>query len=59
MSLLTDIVTDGKGGTMIQTTFVPRGQDISGGSTERIPCGTTGRLEQLFIARVKATAGAK
>ena len=59
MSLLTDIVTDGKGGTMIQTTFVPMGQDISGGSTDRIPCGTTGRLEQLFIARVKATAGAK
>jgi len=59
MSLLTDVVTDGKGGTTIQTTFVPMGQDISGGSTDRIPCGTTGRLEQLFLARVKAVAVGK
>lgn len=59
MSLLTDIVTDGKGGTTIQTTFVPMGQDISGGSTDRIPCGSTGRLEQLFLARVKVVAGGK
>jgi hypothetical protein len=59
MSLLTDIVTDGKGGTTIQTTFVPMGQDISGGSTDRIPCGSTGRLEQLFLARVKVVAGGR
>jgi hypothetical protein len=57
ISLLTDIVTDGKGGTTIQTTFVPMGQDISGGSTDRIPCGSTGRLEQLFLDRVKAAVG--
>ena len=57
MSLLTDILTDGKGGTQIQTTFVPMGQDISGGSADRIPCGSTGRLEQLFLDRVKAVAG--
>ena len=56
MSLLTDIATDGKGGTTIQTTFVPMGQDISGGSTDRIPCGSTGRLEQLFLDRVKVAA---
>lgn len=30
MSLLTNIVTDGKGGTTIQTTFIPSGQDMSG-----------------------------
>jgi hypothetical protein len=57
ISLLTDVVTDGKGGTTMQTTFVPMGQDISGGSTDRIPCGSTGRLEQSFLARVKAAAG--
>jgi len=57
ISLLTDILTDGKGGTQIQTTFVAMGQDISGGSTDRIPCGSTGRLEQLFLDRVKAAAG--
>ena len=59
MSLLTDVATDGKGGTTIQTTFVPMGQDITGGSTDRIPCGSTGRLEQLFLARVKVVAGGK
>jgi hypothetical protein len=57
ISLLTEIITDGKGGTTIQTTFIPMGQDISGGSTDRIPCGSTGRLEQLFLARVKAATG--
>jgi hypothetical protein len=57
MSLLTSIVTDGHGGTNIQTTFAPAGQDVSGGSADRIVCGTTGRLELLFIERVKAAAG--
>jgi hypothetical protein len=57
MSLLTSIATDGKGGTIVQTTFVPMGQDISAGSTDRIPCGTTGRLEALFIERIKRTLG--
>jgi hypothetical protein len=56
ISLLTDIITDGKGGTTIQTTFVPMGQDIAGGSSDRIPCGSTGRLEQLFLDRVKVAA---
>jgi hypothetical protein len=55
MSLLTDVIPDGKGGTKLQTTFVPVGQDISGGSTDRIPCGTTGRLEQLLLDRVAAS----
>lgn len=54
MSLLTDVIPDGKGGTKLQTTFVPMGQDLAGGSTDKIPCGTTGRLEQLFLDRVGA-----
>jgi len=57
ISLLTDVMTDGQGGTKIQVTFVPMGQDVAGGSADRIPCGTTGRLEQLVIDRAKATIG--
>lgn len=57
MSLLTDVNPDGKGGTLLQTTFVPMGQDVAGGSTDRIPCGTTGRLEQMLLDRVKVTIG--
>jgi hypothetical protein len=57
ISLLTTIVTDGKGGTIIQTTFVPAGQDMSGNSTDRIACGSTGRLEALFLDRIKTTLG--
>jgi hypothetical protein len=56
MSLLTEITADGKGGTTVQTTFVPMGQDVSVGSTDRIPCATTGRLETNFLERLKAAA---
>jgi hypothetical protein len=59
MSLLTQVIPDGKGGTKLQTTFVPMGQDVAGGSSDRIPCGTTGRLEELFIGRVQAALGGK
>lgn len=54
ISLLSDVMTDGNGGTKVQVTFVPMGQDVAGGSSDRIPCGTTGRLEQLLLDRVAA-----
>jgi hypothetical protein len=57
MSLLTNIATDGKGATTVQTTFVPMGQDMSGGSSDRIPCGTSGRLESLFTDRIRVIVG--
>ena len=57
ISLLTGISTDGKGGTTVQTTFVPMGQDISAGSADRIPCGSTGRLEANFLDRINKTLG--
>lgn len=53
ISLLADVLSDGKGGTKVQVTFVPIGQDITGASTDRIPCGSTGRFEQLFLDKVK------
>lgn len=55
MSLLTVLTSDGSGGTSVQTTFVPTGQDMSGGASDRVSCGTTGRFEELFLDRVKAT----
>jgi len=54
ISLLSDVMTDGNGGTKMQVTFVPMGQDVAAGSSDRIPCGTTGRLEQLMLDRVAA-----
>ncbi len=54
ISLITSIQADDKGGTVVQTTFVPVGQDMSGGSSDRIACGTTGRLESYFIERLTA-----
>ena len=57
ISLLTEMAADGKGGTTIQTTFVPMGQDMSGVSADRIPCGSTGRFEQYFLDHVKSQLG--
>jgi hypothetical protein len=54
MSLLTDVLPDGKGGTRVQTTFVSTGQDMSGSSSDRIPCASSGRLEGKILDRVKA-----
>jgi hypothetical protein len=57
ISLLTEMMTDGKGGTKIQTTFVPMGQDMSGAAADRIPCGSTGRFEQFFLDHVRSQIG--
>jgi hypothetical protein len=58
MISLTDVNPDGKGGTLLQTTFVPTGQDVAGGSSDRIPCGTTGRFEQIVLDKIKQAVGA-
>ena len=54
MSLITNVSSDPKGGTLVQVTFSALGQDVTEGSTDRIPCGTTGHLEQLVLDRTKA-----
>jgi hypothetical protein len=54
MSLITNVSGDAKGGTLVQVTFSALGQDVTEGSTDRIPCGSTGRLEQLVLDRTKA-----
>ncbi len=57
ISSLTDVIADGKGGTTVQTTFVPMGQDLGGTSSEKIPCGSTGRFEAYLLDRVRAALG--
>jgi hypothetical protein len=57
MSLLTTLVADGKGGTTIATTLSASGRDLTGGSSDKIVCGTSGRLESMFLDRVKAKLG--
>jgi hypothetical protein len=59
MSLLTTVASDGQGGTRVETTFVAMGQDISGGSSDRIPCGTTGKIEALINENVRDNAAKK
>lgn len=56
MSLLTTIESDGGSGTRVNTTFVPMGQDVTEGSSDRIACGSKGALEQLVLTQIAATA---
>jgi hypothetical protein len=57
MSLLTDVNPNGKGGTKLQTTLIAKGQDVTGGSADQIPCGPTGRLELMLLNKVKTELG--
>lgn len=57
ISLLSEVRADSGGGTSVLTTFVASAQDMSGSSIDRIPCGSTGRFETLFLDRVKAGVG--
>jgi hypothetical protein len=57
MSVLTLVNPDGKGGTKLETLFVPVGQDVAGGSTDRVSCGSTGALEMMINESVRATLG--
>jgi hypothetical protein len=56
MSLLTTVESDGGSGTRVLTTFVPMGQDVTEGSTDRISCGSKGALEQMVLQEIAATA---
>ena len=56
MSLVTTIETDGGSGSRVNTIFVPMGQDVSEGSTDRITCGSKGALEQIVLDQITAAA---
>jgi hypothetical protein len=53
MSLTTIVEGDGTGGTRLHTTLIPFGQDVAGGSADRIPCGTTGVLESVVNESIR------
>ncbi len=57
MSSVTTVTANAKGGSNVQTIFIPQGQDMGGTSSDRIPCGSTGRFEMLFLQRVAAALG--
>lgn len=57
MSLITRVVPTASGRSRVETTFVPIAQDVAGGSTDRIPCGSTGKLEQIIHDSIAATLG--
>ncbi len=56
-SLITEVTSDGKGGTNVRTTFAPLARDMASGTADRIVCASTGRLEQAIIADVESTLG--
>ncbi len=53
MSLLTVVDGLGKDSTKVSVTFTTSARDMAGGtSADRLPCGSTGELERLFLVRV-------
>ena len=56
MSLITTVSADAAGGTLLQTTLIPFGQDVTGGNSDRIPCGSTGRLEAVVNETIRNNA---
>lgn len=58
MSLLTTVTANGKGGSIVATTFTATARDISGGASgDRLPCGSSGIFEGLFLERVRVNVG--
>jgi hypothetical protein len=53
-SLLTEVVPDANAGTSLRTILAATARDVEGGTTSRIACTSTGRLEQTVLDRVKS-----
>ena len=58
ISLISEVRPDGKGGSQVETAFTASARNMEGTSGDRIPCGTTGRLEDLIAKLVVQKAGA-
>ena len=54
MSLLTTVLPADNGQTNVEVTLVPYGQDVSEGSSDRILCGSKGKIEQMVLDRIAA-----
>ena len=58
ISLISMIRPDGKGASELETAFSAQGQNMEGTSADRIPCGSTGRLEERIRKAVLLKIGA-
>jgi hypothetical protein len=58
ISVVTAIRSDGKGGTELETAVSGAAADMAGASSGRIPCGTTGRLEERIHEGVRQKTSA-
>ena len=54
MSLLTTVMPADNGHTNVEVTLVPFGQDVTEGSSDRIPCGSKGKIEQMVLDHITA-----
>ena len=57
MTVVSAIRPDGKGGTELETALTGAAADVGGGTSGRIPCGTTGRLEERIQDGVRQKTG--
>ena len=58
ISLISVVRPDGKGGSELETAFAAQGQNMEGTSSDRIPCGSTGKLEERIRKGVLLKLGA-
>lgn len=58
MSLQSVVRPDGKGGSEMETAFTAQAQNMEGSSSDRIACGSTGRLEERIRRGVLLKLGA-
>ena len=57
ITVVSAVRSNGKGGTELETAVNGAAADM-GGSSGRIPCGTSGRLEELILAGVRQKTSA-
>ena len=57
MSVVSVARPDGNGGTELETAFNAYAQNMEGTAGDRIPCGTTGRLEEVIQKLVARKVG--
>ena len=57
-SIISEVRTDGKGGSELETAVTAYARTMEGTSSDPIPCGTTGRLEDRIQKGVLQKTGA-
>lgn len=58
ITVVSAVRSDGKGGTALETAVTGDAANMGGASSGKIPCGTTGRLEERIQNGVRGKAGA-